>query len=86
VGREAILDEFLARALAYYEPGSVSIEATNIVAEGEQVALEWTARGRTAASARYENFYSAIFVVRDGKIPAVREYLDTLHAKNVLFA
>jgi hypothetical protein len=40
VGREAILDEFLARALAYYEPGSVSIEATNIVAEGEQVALE----------------------------------------------
>ena len=85
-GRDRILDEFLAGALAYYEPDSVSFEVTNIVAEGAEVAMEWTTRGRTAAGARYENFYSAIFVVRDGRIQAVREYTDTLRAKRVLFA
>jgi uncharacterized protein len=63
----------------------VSIEVTNVVAEGEQVALEWITRGRTASGNDYENFYTAIFVVRDDRIQAVREYTDTLHSKNVLF-
>jgi uncharacterized protein len=85
-GRDQILDEFLAGAMQYYDPDSVSIEVTNVVAEGEQVALEWITRGRTASGTDYENFYSAIFVVRGGRIHAVREYTDTLYAKNVLFA
>jgi uncharacterized protein len=85
-GRDQILDEFLARALQYYDPDTVSIEVTNVVAEGEQVALEWITRGRTASGHDYENLYSAIFVVRDDRIHAVREYTDTLHARNVLFA
>jgi uncharacterized protein (TIGR02246 family) len=85
-GRDQILDEFLASAMQYYDPATVSIEVTNVVAEGEQVALEWITRGRTASGNVYENFYSAIFVVRDDRIQAVREYTDTLYAKNVLFA
>jgi uncharacterized protein (TIGR02246 family) len=85
-GRDQILDEFLASAMQYYDPDTVSIEVTNVVAEGEQVALEWITRGRTARGNDYENFYSAIFVVRDDRIEAVREYTDTLYAKNVLFA
>jgi ketosteroid isomerase-like protein len=35
---------------------------------------------------RLENLYTAIVVVRDDRIHAVREYTDTLHAKNVLFS
>ena len=35
--------------MAYYEPGSVSLEVTGMVAEGDQVTLEWTSRARTAA-------------------------------------
>jgi ketosteroid isomerase-like protein len=85
-GRDGIIDEFLAAALRYYDPDSVSIEVTNVLAEGEQVALEWITRGRTAGGSDYENFYAAIFVVREGRIEAVREYTDTLHAKKVLFA
>jgi uncharacterized protein (TIGR02246 family) len=85
-GRDQILDEFLASAMRYYDPDTISIEVTNVVAEGEQVALEWITRGRTASGSDYENFYSAIFVVRDDRIQAVREYTDTLYASNVLFA
>jgi hypothetical protein len=29
-GRDAIVDEFLATALSYYEPGSVSLEVTSV--------------------------------------------------------
>jgi uncharacterized protein len=85
-GRERIIDEFLARALRYFDAETVSIEVTNVLAEGEQVALEWITRERTAAGRDYENSYSAIFVVRDGRIQAVREYTDTLHAQKVMFA
>jgi uncharacterized protein len=85
-GRASIIDEFIASALRYFESETVSIEVTNVLAEGEQVAMEWITRGRTAAGRDYENCYSAIFVVRDDRIQVVREYTDTLHAQNVMFA
>ena len=48
-GREAIMGDFLATAMAFYEPGTVSLEVTGMVAEGDRVTLEWTSRARTAA-------------------------------------
>jgi hypothetical protein len=41
--------EFLATALSYYQPGSVSLEVTSIVAEGDEVVVEWTSRARSRA-------------------------------------
>jgi uncharacterized protein len=32
----------------------------------------------------YQNKYHFLFQVRDGKIQAVKEYLDTTHANDVL--
>jgi len=32
----------------------------------------------------YNNFYHFLIRVRDGKIASVKEYLDTMHANNVL--
>jgi uncharacterized protein len=85
-GRDEIVDEFLATALSYYEPGSVSLEVTSIVAEGDQVVVEWTSRARSRAGRPYENFCIGVFTVRDGRIHAVREYMDTLYAHRVAFA
>ena len=85
-GRDAITDEFLATAMAYYEPGSVSLEVTGMLADGDQVTLEWTSRSRTAAGEPYENFCIGVFTVRDGRIVAVREYMDTRYAHRVAFA
>ena len=73
-------------AMAYYEPGSVSLEVTGMVAEGDQVTLEWTSRARTAAGEPYENFCIGVFTVRDGRIAAVREYMDTGYARRTAFA
>jgi hypothetical protein len=85
-GRDAILGEFLATALSYYAAGSVSLEITGMIAEGDQVALEWTSRARTRDGRPYENGCIGVFTIRDGRIQGVREYMDTLYAHETAFA
>jgi ketosteroid isomerase-like protein len=48
--------------------------------------MEWIARGKSAKGSNYENYYHLMFEVRNGKIQAIREYVDTLYAKEVLFS
>jgi uncharacterized protein (TIGR02246 family) len=85
-GRDAILDGFLATALSYYEPGSIDLEITGMIGEGERVVLQWTSRARTRDGRSYENECIAVFTVEDGRIRAVREYMDTLYAHDTVFA
>jgi uncharacterized protein len=85
-GRDAIVDEFLATAMSYYEPGSVSLEITGMIAEQDQVVLQWTSRARTRDGRPYENGCIGVFTIRDGQIQAVREYMDTLYAHDVAFS
>jgi ketosteroid isomerase-like protein len=47
--------------------------------------VEWTSRARTRRGEPYENFCVGVFTVRDGKIQAVREYMDTAYATRMLF-
>ena len=77
--------DFFGMAMAHYEPGSVGLEVTGMVAEGDQVTLEWTSRARTTAGEPYENFCIGVFTVRDGRIAAVREYMDTDYARRTAF-
>ena len=83
-GRDSILGEFLASALQLFEPGSMNFVVRSIVAEGELVSAEWNLKARTAHGAVYDNYYNVMFEVRQGRIAAVREYTDTLYAKQVL--
>jgi uncharacterized protein len=84
-GREEILTTFLATAMSYYEPGSVSLEITSIIAEGEYAAMEWISRARNTRGEDYENHCIGVFTVRDGRIESVREYMDTLYAYKTAF-
>jgi len=79
-GREAILNDFFGQIVSLYEPGSVSIEVTSLTAGEDRVALEWTSRARTADGEPYENHCAAVFTLADGRITAVREYMDTDYA------
>lgn len=85
-GRDTIIDEFLAEAMAHYEPGSVSLEITGMIAERDQVVLHWTTRARTRTGRTYENGCIGVFTIRDEKIQHVREYMDTLYASEVAFS
>ena len=53
------------------------------VAEGDHVALEVTSSGDLKNGREYRQEYHFLMEFRDGKICAVREYLDTLHAHDV---
>jgi ketosteroid isomerase-like protein len=85
-GKKAIFEDFFGKAQALFQPNSVSIQVRNAIAEGDCVAVEWVARGKSAKGKTYENYYHLMFEVKNGKIQAVREYVDTLYAKEVLFS
>lgn len=85
-GPEEIFDRFVAAMTARLVPETVEIEFLDVLAEGERVLAEWRTRGLTRKGARYDQHCLAVFTVRDGRIAAVREHFDTLHAHNVVFA
>ena len=80
-----IIDGLFATAMAHYEPGSVRIEVTAMIAERDQVVLQWTSRARTPGGRSYENGCIGVFTIEDGQIQDVREYMDTLYARDVVF-
>ncbi len=51
----------------------------NVIAEGEQVAIELESYGELRNGRVYNNEYHTLMTFRDGKIREVREYLDTQH-------
>jgi uncharacterized protein len=53
------------------------------IAEGERVALEVTSSGDLKNGRLYRQEYHFLMEFRDGRICAVREYLDTQHAHEV---
>jgi uncharacterized protein len=85
-GVEEIVGTFLGGAAELMAPGTrVTIELVNVIADGDQVAAEWTSRATSRNGAPYRNRNAGIFTVRDGKIVSVREYTDTQHAAQVLY-
>jgi uncharacterized protein len=74
----------LLKGLGAAMPKGLRLTPKGLTAEGDRVAVEAESYGETASGMIYNNLYHFLFEVRDGKIQAVREYLDTLHAKEVL--
>jgi hypothetical protein len=82
VGIDAVMDDFLAGALPLFE--SLSFELTNVVADDDQVVVEWHADGKTVKGRDYEMDYVYVIGIRDDKLATVREYLDTEHFRAVV--
>jgi ketosteroid isomerase-like protein len=59
-------------------------EVTSILAEGDEVAMEYIARARTRTGKPYENFYSAHLTFKGGLITCLRTYADTTYLKTLL--
>jgi hypothetical protein len=57
----------------------------DMTAEGDRVALELESYGKLKNGRIYNQEYHTLMVIRDGKISAVREYLDTQHVFEVWF-
>jgi ketosteroid isomerase-like protein len=61
------------------------MKVLGMTAEGDRVAVEAESLGPLKNGRTYRQKYHILMVVRDGKIAAVREYLDTQHVHDVWF-
>ena len=82
-GKAAVL-ALMAKGVDLYQlPLSVIVE--EMVAERDSVCVQLSIEAKTAAGRPYRNDYHFAFRVRDGRIAAVREYVDTKYASELLF-
>lgn len=63
----------------------LKMTVNSMIAEGECVALEVISYGELKDGNIYDQQYHALMQMRDGKIAAIREYLDTQHVRDVWF-
>lgn len=77
--------ELVRGAKVAYKTGALPITPSSMVAEGNRVAVEAESYAEMLNGAVYNNLYHFLFTLRDGRITSVKEYMDTLHAKQVFF-
>lgn len=65
-------------------PRGIQVTPTVLTAEDDRVAMEATSYGERSNGRVYQNRYHMQHVIRDDKLLAVREYLDTDHANRIL--
>lgn len=64
-------------------PQGIRVSLTQLTAEDDRVSIEAKSYGEINNGKTYCNDYHFMMVCRDGKIAAVREYLDTEHVTEV---
>lgn len=85
-GPDEILGEFVPAMRDRLVMESLEFEFEGVLGEGEHVLAEWNTRGLSRTGCRYDQHCLAVFTIRDGRIAAVREHIDTLRVHTALFA
>ena len=74
----------LFKSLGSLFPKGLKITVDSAIAEGDRVAVEAHSYGEAGTGRIYQNKYHWLFEVKNGKVQAVKEYMDTLHAKEAI--
>jgi ketosteroid isomerase-like protein len=64
-------------------PKGITVTPKQLTAEDDRVSVEAESYAEINNGKTYRNIYHFMIVCRDGKIAAVREYLDTEHVTEV---
>jgi uncharacterized protein len=72
-----IIDKFLAPVRGMFRPGDPKIHVHKLFSAGPMVCVESNSTGETMDGKVYDNDYCWVFEVSDGKIDAMREYMDS---------
>lgn len=75
-GKQALIDNLLGPLFGQLKAG-ISSEIERITAEGDTVVAQTNGTAETHDGKPYNNSYCQVFRIRDGKIAAVKEYMDT---------
>ena len=82
-GKKAIVDEFLAPVRGMFAPGDPKTIVDSIASKGPLVLVESHGVGKLADGRSYENRYAWAVEIRDSKIFAIREYMDSLYVSKL---
>jgi uncharacterized protein len=83
-GKAAVL-ALMSQGVDLYQP-PLRVEIEEMVAERDWVCVQLVIEAKSASGLPYRNDYHFAFRLRDGRIAAVREYVDTQYAAETLFA
>jgi ketosteroid isomerase-like protein len=76
-----IIDKFLAPVRGMFEPGDPKVHVHNMFSRvddsGAWVCVESNSTGKTMDGKVYDNDYCWVFEISNGKIDAMREYMDS---------
>ena len=65
-------------------PEGPEFKIISIMAEDNKVSTEATFKAKTAMGTFYENTYHFLFIIENGKVKRMKEYMDTFSAKRLL--
>lgn len=72
-----IIDKFLAPVRGMFRPGDPKIHVHSMLSRDGWVCVESNSTGETMDGKVYDNDYCWVFEVSNGKIDAMREYMDS---------
>ena len=75
-GKQVVLGELFGTLTARIE-GRIRTTADRFIAEGDSVVVEAHGNNITKSGKPYNNRYCFVFLLADGKLKEVTEYLDT---------
>ena len=76
-GHKGIIDEFLTPVRGLFAPGDPKVVIDSLVSKGPLVMVESRGIGKLRDGRPYANLYAWAIEVQDGKIAAIREYMDS---------
>jgi ketosteroid isomerase-like protein len=78
-GRKEIIEDFLGPARGLFVPGDPKIHIDRVISKGPVVAVEARGLGRFKNGKEYSNRYAFFIEIKDDKVIALREYLDSYY-------
>ena len=83
-GHKGIIDEFLRPVRGLFEGKDPQNEICSLFSKGDLVAAETHGTGKLKNGKTYDNRYAWLIEVKDGKIFAIREYMDTAFIQTIV--
>jgi len=82
-GKKGIVDDFLRPIRGMFKPGDPKVIVDTLASKGNLVIAEARGVGKTADGRAYDNLYAWAFDLADGKVFAIREYMDSHYVINL---
>jgi ketosteroid isomerase-like protein len=83
-GRDFIIDKFLAPVRGLFEDGDPKVKVHTVISKGPLVACETQGLGRLKNGKQYNNRYAWMIEIKDDKVFALREYMDSYHVSTLV--